>query len=374
MMPKFGQIFYGRGKDGYGILGASPLGQPFSDSVTALCRAVGSPDRPGDVRPFLISKCERGHVIMIRACRDEDPSGRTTLFFHVLVAKEEELASVGLDAFVLAERSVFVSSLPGGSINDVPFPSSVSRSVNPCSTDVRLPAFIAADHPLDAEVRRFLGRETLSRNWATYSYNPLQGFDLCVYSSYGASPTNGNRYAFVDGRFIAASGTRSTSPTPQSPAHVKDRSLMLKVSLVLNAVLVVVLVAAIVLRNGNGKDGHPTSSAQQTPASPPNSTDTELASEMTKEEAFQKWGAEWQSEFRQKLHKSFEKRLDDNLRISDFVGTMARISPAFKDYPKEKWKPQMRTTYERLEAYVSFVEEEIVKQQPQSKERSNHEY
>ena len=262
-MSKLGQIFYGRGKDGYGVLGVSPSGRPFSDSVAALCRAVGSPDRPGDVRPFLISKRERGHVIMIRACRDEDPSGRTTLFFHVLVAKEEELASAGLDAFVLAERGVFVSSLPDGSINDLPFPSSENRSANPCSADVRFPAFIAADHPLDAEVRRALGRETLSRNWATYSYNPLQGFDLCVYSSYGASPTNGNRYSFVDGRFVAASVSRPTSPTPQSPTHAKDRSLMLKASLLLNAVLVAVLVAVFTLRNGNEKVNQPTSSPGQ---------------------------------------------------------------------------------------------------------------
>ena len=372
-MSKLGQIFYGRGKDGYGVLGVSPSGRPFSDSVAALCRAVGSPDRPGNVRPFLLSKCERGHVIMIRACRDEDPSGRATLFFHVLVAKEGELASAGLDAFVLTERGVFVSALPDGSVNDMPFPFSGNRSVNPCSVDVRFPAFIAADHPLDAEVRRVLGRETLSRNWATYSYNPLQGFDLCVYSSYGAAPTNGNRYSFVDGRFIATSTSHSTLPTPQSPTHVKDRSLMLKVSLLLNAVLVVVLVVVIALLNGNGKDERSTSSAQQIPTHQSDLTETDLAPEMTKEEAFQKWGPEGEAECRQKLCTSFERRLDDNLRISDFVGTMAHISSAFKNYPKEQWKPQMRATYERLEAYVRFVEEEIFKQQRQSKERSNHE-
>lgn len=372
-MSKLGQIFYGRGKDGYGVLGVSTSGRPFSDSVAALCRAVGSPDRPGDVRPFLISKRERGHVIMVRACRDEDPSGRTTLFFHVLVAKEEELASAGLDAFVLAERGVFVSSLPDGSINDLPFPSSENRSVNPCSADVRLPAFIAADHPLDAEVHRALGRETLSRNWATYSYNPLQGFDLCVYSSYGASPTNGNRYSFVDGRFIAASVSRPTSPTSQSPAHAKDSSFMFKVSLLLNAVLGAVLVAVLTLRNGNEKVNQPTPPSQQNAGGKSRLAKTEPVLEMTKDEAFKKWGTEWENAYLQTLRASFETLLRNNPHIVDFEDTMLRhIDSYYNDYKTLKAKPltsQTLAIYEALKAYVSFVESAVINQHPQSKER-----
>ena len=64
-----GQIFYGRDSNGYGVLGVSPAGRPFIGAVAAICRAVGSPDRPGDVRPFLLSKREGAAVLMIRACR-----------------------------------------------------------------------------------------------------------------------------------------------------------------------------------------------------------------------------------------------------------------------------------------------------------------
>ena len=111
-MTKFGQIFYGRSRDGYGILGASPLGRPYVGFVAALCRAVGSPDRPGGIQPFLISKREGGNVIMIRACRgDADPTGRSTLFFHALVAPVDVLSPANLDAFVLAEKGVFLSTL-----------------------------------------------------------------------------------------------------------------------------------------------------------------------------------------------------------------------------------------------------------------------
>lgn len=367
---KLGQIFYGRSRDGYGILGSSPSGRPFADAVDALCKSIGSPDRPGDVRPFLLSKRERGNVLMVRACRGEDQSERATLFFHVLVAPEDALASAGLDAFVLADRKVFASSLPPGGLEDVQFTDSGTRSSASRSANVDFPAFVAADCPLDAEVRRVLGNETLSRNWSTYSYNPLRGFDFCVYSSNAAAPANGNNYTFDGGRFLAVSNTGSIGSIPDNPPRPMNasHSSALKASLIANVALAALLVAVLVMRGGK-EITPPTPSPQPQPVTQPDPPKAEPTPEMTKEEAFSKWGTEWERQWRGRLSASLDKRLDgrSHVSVSDFVNAMKKTDPYYDDYKTGAAQPPSTETmsvYEAVESYVSFVENEILNQQP----------
>ena len=358
-MPILGQIFYGRGKNGYGILGVSPSGRPFADAVAALCQSVGSPDRPRDVRPFLLSKRERGHVIMIRACRSEDATGRATLFFHALVAPKDVLASAGLDAFILADKNAFVSALPMSEIEDMPVADLGNPSVSPCSTDARSPAFIASDHPLDAEVRRFLGRETLSWNWATYSYHTLQDFDLCVHSSYAAAPANGNRYVLKGGRFLAIS---DSSPS-QSPSH-KDQSMSplhnfaLKASLLANLVLAAILIVSNLRDDkGGGQPKPPSSFAPSTSQSDLQKQDS--ASEMSEADARAKWEEAWKKEWQDSLRKSFEKRLGYRPRINNFYSEATNIIPYLKQIATLSEDDPRRIFLDRCNIYVSFIESEF---------------
>lgn len=356
-MCKLAQIFYGRSRDGYGILGTSPSGRPFVGFVAQLCRAVGSPDRPGDIRPFLMSKREGSHIIMIRVCRGAaDPTGRLTLFFHALVAPLEALSSANLDAFVLAEKGMFLSALPE-SLEDVEVPASTGKLDSSPSGVLCYPAFISSGHPLDLEVRRTLGRETLSRSWATYSYRSLEGFDLCVHSSYASSPTHGNKYTFENGAFVPEKEpiVVPPMPQPQKPSCAKSSSgysFMLKASLFVNVVLVVGLVALFALYTGKG-NGNQSPQAQK-PTPPP---------EMTKDAAFAKWGSDWEAEFRHKLWMAFEQRLGKNQRILDFEKEMAFLDPYYTDYKSGKAMPPTPKTlsvYATLKAYVSFFETEIM--------------
>ena len=199
-MSNLSQIFYGRAPDGYGVLGSSPAGRPFIGAVAALCRAVGSPDRPGDVRPFLLSKREGSAVLMIRACRGAaDPTGRATIFFHALIADEASLRAAGLDAFTLANAGVFAESCPSREPPDLPFPNAKQREATPIEgRGIDMPATISSERPLDELVQQELGEKLLDLNWATFTFNPLLDFDLCVLSSYSPRKGTGTLYAFDD--------------------------------------------------------------------------------------------------------------------------------------------------------------------------------
>lgn len=345
---RLGQVFYGRGENGYGILGASPLGKPHGEAVAALCQAIGSPDRSGEIKPFLVSKRAGGNVLMVRAFRGEDPAGRATLFFHVLVAPEAELAAAGLDAFILADQQAFLSRMPKGDVRDLSFPGGNGEARNPRGGQLRLPAFVAADVPLEEEVRRELGGETLSLNWSTYSYRALNGFDLCVHSSIALAPAWGNRYAFKDGRFVEEPKAAPT-PLPQQPVREENAkpSLVLKASLCVNAALAVALAATLAMHGGQPP--------KPVPPEPPGPPVVQQKTEMSEQDAFAKWGEAWKEQWRRELAAAFEKSLDGKAPILNFDDIRWKKQFPFAGDGAAK-PPEI---YWVLKAYVSFVNTEI---------------
>ncbi len=421
-MSNIGQIFYGRAPDGYGVLGSSPAGRPFIGAVAAICRAVGSPDRPGDVRSFLLSKREGAVVLMIRACRGAaDPTGRATIFFHALIADAAALRAVGLDAFALANAGVFAESCPSREPPDLPFPNAKQHQVAPAEgRGIDLPATIASERPLDELVRQELGAKSLDLNWATFTFNPLPDFDLCVLSSYSPRKGTGTLYVFDDAglhRLSPVSATRKTVGKENSSIGrppMQKSSCVLLLSLVANAILVLTI-----FFRGSGADGiklggKPTvteiseSDAREKweskwksewekslPPTPSDMTEAEakakwaaqwkaewekslptMPSAMTEAEAKAKWETqrkkEWETAYHQKLRSSFEKRLSGNHRISDFEKAMLKIDPYYEDYKANKAKPptpQAMDLYKTLKLYVSFVEDTIITPKKQNKER-----
>lgn len=389
-MSNIGQIFYGRAPDGYGVLGASPAGRPFIGAVAAICRAVGSPDRPGDVRPFLLSKREGAVVLMIRACRGAaDPTGRATIFFHALIADAASLRSAGLDAFSLAKAGVFAESCPSREPPDLPFPNAKQHEAEPAEgRGIDMPATISSERSLDELVRQELGKKSLDLNWATFTFNPLPDFDLCVLSSYSPRKGTGIQYAFDNAglhRLSPASVIRNNGGEENSSAvrsSMQKSSLLLLLSFVANAILVL----AIILR-GDGADDVKAEGKEMTESAARAKWEATWKSEweksfpstpsgMTEAAAKEKWEAQWKTEwetaYRQKLRSSFEKQIAGYQRISDFEKAMLKIDPYYEDYKANKATPptpQAMELYKTLKFYVSFVEDTIITPQQQNKER-----
>lgn len=287
-MPTLGQIFYGRDRDGYGVLGVSLSGRPFIGAVAALCRAVGSPDRPGDVRPFLISKREGDVVLMLRACRGAaDPTGRATIFFHALIADRTSLRATGLDAFALAKAGMFAESCSNRELPDLPFPSAQQQDVVPDGNkSIELPATISSERPLDELVQQELGTNSLNLNWATFTFNPLSGFDICVLSAYSPRMGAGTQYVFDNGGLRRVSPeavrpkTSSEGTLPEGRSFKKKLSIPLILSLIVNAVLVI----SLLLSGGNSDVG--TSGVSH--------SDIEMNESDARERWESKWKAEWE--------------------------------------------------------------------------------
>ena len=421
-MSNLGQIFYGRAPDGYGVLGSSPAGRPFIGAVTALCRAVGSPDRPGDVRPFLLSKREGAAVLMIRACRGAaDPTGRATILFHALIADDASLRAAGLDAFAIADAGVFAESCSSREPSDLPFPTDRQREATPAEgRGIDMPATISSERPLDELVRQELGKKSLDLNWATFTFNPLPDFDLCVLSSYSPRKGTGTLYAFDD------TGLHLLSPVPAKKMPVGGGTLPVEHSskrrsslpLFLSLAANVTLVLAFLFQGGKGDSGK---SKETTTGIAMTESDARekwerkwktewekslptTSSAMTEDEAKAKWEAKWKAgwqsslpltssvatesdtkakweakwmegweeAYRQKLRTSFEKKLSGNQHISDFDKTMLKLDPYYEDYKGHKATPptpQTMALYETLKVYVSFVENTIFNSQQQNKER-----
>lgn len=327
MESLLGQIFYGRAPDGYGVLGSSPAGRPFIGAVAALCRAVGSPDRPGDVRPFLICKREGDAVLMIRACRGPaDPTGRATIFFHALIADTASLRAAGLDAFSLAKAGVFAESCPSREPPDLPFPNAKQHQVAPAEgRGIDMPATISSERPLDEFVRQELGAKSLDLNWATFTFNPLPDFGLCVLSSYSPRKGTGTQYAFDNAGLHSlspASVIRNNGSEEKSSAvrsSMQKSSHFLLLSLAVNAILVF----AFLLRDNGGKPEEKPTGIEMTESTAREKWEAKWKSEwekslppmpsvMTEAKAKEKWEAPWRKEWTQTLRMDFEKAIRDS--------------------------------------------------------------
>lgn len=346
-MPKqiLGQMFYGRDHDGYGVLGVSPTARPFIGAVAALCRAVGSPDRPGDVRPFLLSKREGDSILMIRACRGAaDPTGRATIFFHALIADRVSLHTAGLDAFVLADAGLFVESCVSRELADLSFPSVRQQNVVPVGNkSIDIPATISSERPLDEFVRQELGANSLDRNWATFTFNPLSGFDICVLSTYSPRKGEGTQYVFDDvGLHRISPGTVRPKNSNEGASSTgrpfkKKSSSLLFLSLVANLVLVL----ALLLCGGNS-DG-------DKPERPPSLI------EMSESDAREKWEAKWKTEWKKSLPQTPPPMTEVEAKTkwaslwkSEWEKSLPPTPPPMTEVEaKKKWAAQWKLEWEK---------------------------
>lgn len=190
MTLKSEQVFYGRGECGYGIIGESPGATPFRKRVEALCGAIGTPDADYGGEPFLLSVPEVGHVFMVCGRRGEpDSMGRATLFFHALIAEKDALIAANADAFSLFEKGAFAGKIPDGEVVALtmrtevrkPAPSAHRGTTSSTCGSVRMqPTIFRAVSPAPNLVRPVIVGRANDIKWATFSFQPLNGFDVQV--------------------------------------------------------------------------------------------------------------------------------------------------------------------------------------------------
>ena len=267
MKISFEQLFYGRGERGYGMLGVSPGGRAFATRVESLCGAVGTPGSDYGGEPFLISVPDGEYVIMLCGRRGApDSMGRSTLFFQALVANKAEMARVKADAFSLFSQGAFADKMPTGDIGALSIDIKADRVSAPISRlDVSLPCVFRSEKPLKDLVCAAVGGRTNDLSWATFAFQPLPGFDvevlphrvqgLQVANEYDASGKLLRSAAAVNapraeekldrGRGL---GTTSHYPNVSGEPSPGKSNAMLKVSIVVNLVLVAVCVVLLVSR------------------------------------------------------------------------------------------------------------------------------
>ena len=172
----------------------------------------------------------------------------------------------------------------------MPFPGVQQQDVVPVGIkSIEIPATISSERPLDEFVRQELGANALNLNWATFTFNPLSGFDICVLSTYSPRKGEGAQYVFGDGGLCRISpetfrpkNSNEVTP-PAGKSFKKKSSLPLLLSLVAN----VALVFALLLRGGNN-DG-------DKPEIPPS------VIEMSELDARVKWESKWKTEWKKSL-------------------------------------------------------------------------
>ena len=256
----FEQIFYGRGERGYGILGASPGVRSLASRVESLCGAVGTPRGDYGGEPFLLSVPDGDRVVMACGRRGvADAMGRSTLFFHVLVASKAEMANAKTDAFSLFFQGVFADRVPTGGIGvlsvDVKADCAATRLPR---MGASLPCVFRSEKPLQDAVCAAVGERANELSWATFSFQALSGFDVQVLPPRVQGLFAANEYD-ASGKLVyraaAANVTRATEERwdggreykPKPHARYSDvanvpppekSNAMLKFSIVANLVLV----------------------------------------------------------------------------------------------------------------------------------------
>ena len=370
------QIFYGRGMNGYGILGASPAGSSYAARVESLCGAVGTPGVDYGGEPFLMSVPEGDCVIMVCGRRgDPDSMGRSTLFFHALIAEREAMADAKTDAFSLFSQGLFADKVPTGGIASLCIDIKTARaaiSQSESFANVTAPCVIRSEKPLLDIVRATVGGSSLELSWATLAFQPMRGFDVQVLPSRVPCSRNVDEYD-ATGKLVR-SGAATNEPNVDEPPrkysnelsypscghvihqHPKNKpSAMLKLSVLMNIALAAVCAMLLVSR-----DSGPEAPARQ--VSPIVVTNTvervvEVPARLS-DAQMAEIGDVAIKRFRSKQKDKFPT----DREISDF-DVMVKELPKYKDISEDPKFERQKIFLDKLMFYVRFVNKEVLEKQ-----------
>ena len=377
MKITFEQLFYGRSERGYGILGSSPGGRAFTTRIESLCGAVGTPGADYDGDSFLLSVPVGDRIVMLCGRRGEpDSIGRATLFFHALVADKAELASADADAISLFSQGAFLGKMPAEEIDVLCIDVAQSRAeAKESSFNVTFPCVIRSAKPVPEVIRGVVGENTLNRSWATFAFQPMPDFDVQVLPPRVSCPRDLNEYD-VAGRLVCSAAisngwTKDKVPQKRSYEHprhpiektadvpLKNKSsVMFKLSLLVNVVLIIACIVLLASRKTN-LVSQGTSTDQIVATNPINGSIAKT--DPVKLTATQKSAIE---EAAIKRHISELKGLfPKEMEIPDFE-TEAKVLPKYDDIYKPEFSDafkKQKSVLDKLRFYVDFVNKNLLK-------------
>ena len=374
MKISFEQLFYGRGERGYGMLGVSPGGRAFAPRVESLCGAVGTPGSDYGGEPFLLSAPEGEHVIMLCGRRGApDSMGRSTLFFQALVASKAEMARVKADVFSLFLHGAFADKMQTGDIGALTIDVKADRVSAPISRlDVSLPCVFRSEKPLPDSVCATVGERANDLSWATFSFQPLSGFDVQVLplrvlcsqtvNEYDASGRLGRSAAAVNtpraeekldgGRERGTPSSYSSFPKESLPER---SNAMLKFSIVANLVLLVVCAVLLVSRKSM-----PDSSASTTEQIVVTNFVEKVVEKQVEAQLSDAQKAEIENAAIARFRSELTNRFPKGKEINDFDERIKEL-PKYEDISKDSKFNQQKAFLDKLNAYVDFVNKNLLK-------------
>ena len=178
------QVFYGRGPQGYAVLGDSGCPLDLMEHAEALCQQHGTPDvdSMSRLQPFLFQHCSCGHVYMgCGMAGRKDDLGRETLFFHVLIGNAEEFVKAGVCAADLFRLGLFASGQGQGAMKlgkvevdecELKRQDVVSR----CALE--LPAVVLCKSESNRQVLKLIGDAVSKVGWTSCSWNASGNFEV----------------------------------------------------------------------------------------------------------------------------------------------------------------------------------------------------
>lgn len=178
----FDQVFYGRGPQGYAVLGDS--GCPFEvvSHAESLCQLHGTPDARSvtSLKPFLFQHFSCGRVYLgCGMLGQKDDLGRSTLFYHVIVGDADEARRVGLSARDLFRHDLFVDRQVEQKPEKVDVDVRawrIEQSVARCLLE--RPAVVVCESDVSHKVFDLIGAEMAQINWTSCCWNVSGIFEV----------------------------------------------------------------------------------------------------------------------------------------------------------------------------------------------------
>ena len=376
MKISFEQLFYGRGERGYGILGVSPGGNPFAPRVESLCGAVGTPSGDYGGEPFLLSVPEGDHVVMVCGRRGPpDAMGRSTLFFHALVANRAEMVYANTDAFSLFSQGMFADEMPSGEIASLDVdvkPSAATLPRDGTVAHVLLPCLFRAAAPAQKLVRVTVGDQARVLSWATFAFQSMRGFDIQVLPPRVSCSRDVNEYDLTGKLISPARETGNSRMEASQPRHPDERSYpsdrqvarvtpernsstMLKLSAIINIGLAIICAVLIISRKS--KTFSPESTAPQIVVTNfvERVVEKHVVAPLSDEQrtAIEKTAIE---QFRSELRDRFPKGKE----VRDFDERVVEL-PKYEDICTDSKFVQQKVLLDKLKVYVDFVNQNLLK-------------
>lgn len=246
-MLTLNQAFYGRHSEkGYRMFASSA--PQHNATIERLCAAIGTPDGSSNVEPFYINFIENGYRYMISCCiGNPDDAGRKTLFFHAFFGNHEELKKSGIGIGTLVQEQLFKTQYEPGpvlpvAIEDSNYTLPWGKTSLTWNNDKLA---IGSNKPELSVITGILKNNIDSVSWASFSFRPLNDFQLYIISKFVSFPQD-RKCTSLDGEILSQPVKRSNAPASSGKVEIKSRKkgkfgLFLTISILINIVLLGVI-------------------------------------------------------------------------------------------------------------------------------------